>query len=68
MTKVMDMLNKKSRKKLPKAYNYYREVKNKSDNLAIEYNITDEFNESRLYNFILNLCNQIIYNYTYVFS
>lgn len=62
------MLNKKSRKKLPNSYNYYKEVKIKSDNLAIEYNITDEFNKSRFYNLILNLCNQIIYNYTYVFT
>ena len=64
----MNMLNKKSRKKLPNPYNYYEEVKVKSDKLALEYDITDEFNKSRLYNLILNLCNQIIYNYTYVFT
>ncbi len=62
------MLNKKSRKKLPSSYNYYKEVKIKSDKIAIKYNITDEFNKSKLYNLILNLCNQIIYNYTYIFT
>lgn len=62
------MLKKKSRKRLPDSYNYYKEVKVKSDKLALEYNITDEFNKSRFYNLILNLCNQIIYNYTYVFT
>lgn len=62
------MLKKKSRKRLPDSYSYYEEVKVKSDSLALEYNITDEFNKSRFYNLILNLCNQIIYNYTYVFT
>ena len=62
------MLKKKVRKKLPSSYNYYEEVKIKSDKIALEYNITDEFNKSRLYNLILNLCNQIVYNYTYVLT
>lgn len=62
------MLKKKSRKKLPSSYDYYKEVKIKSDKIALEYNITDEFNKSRLYNLILNLCNQIVYNYTYIFT
>ena len=64
----MKMLKKKVRKKLPSSYNYYEEVKIKSDKIALEYNITDEFNKSRLYNLILNLCNQIVYNYTYVLT
>lgn len=62
------MLKKKVRKKLPSSYNYYEEVKIKSDKIALEYSITDEFNKSRLYNLILNLCNQIVYNYTYVLT
>lgn len=62
------MLKKKVKKKLPSSYNYYEEVKIKSDKIALEYNITDEFNKSRLYNLILNLCNQIVYNYTYVLT
>ena len=62
------MLKKKVRKKLPSSYNYYEKVKIKSDKIALEYNITDEFNKSRLYNLILNLCNQIVYNYTYVLT
>ena len=62
------MLKKKVRKILPSSYNYYEEVKIKSDKIALEYNITDEFNKSRLYNLILNLCNQIVYNYTYVLT
>ena len=61
-------VEKKVRKKLPSSYNYYKEVKIKSDKIALDYNITDEFNKSRLYNLILNLCNQIVYNYTYVLT
>ena len=64
----MKMLKKKVRKRLPSSYNYYKEVKIKSDKIALDYNITDEFNKSRLYNLILNLCNQIVYNYTYVLT
>lgn len=59
---------KKNRKKLPSYYDYYKEVKIKSDKIAMSYNITDEFNKSRLYNLVLNLCNQIIFNYTYIFT
>ena len=44
------MLKKKVRKRLPSSYNYYKEVKIKSDKIALDYNITDEFNKSRLYN------------------
>lgn len=62
------MVRRKIRKRLPDSYNYYKEVKIKSDVLASEYNIEDEFDKSRFYNLILNLCNQIIYNYTYVFT
>ena len=62
------MLKKKVRKRLPNSYDYYKEVKIKSDKIALEYNIIDEFNKSRLYNLILNLCNQIVYNYTYVLT
>jgi len=59
---------KKNRKKLPSYYDYYKEVKIKSDKIAMSYNITDEFNKSRLYNLVLNLCNQILFNYTYIFT
>lgn len=59
---------KKNRKKLPGYYDYYKEVKIKSDKIAMSYNITDEFNKSRLYNLVLNLCNQILFNYTYIFT
>lgn len=62
------MLKKKIRKRLPNSYDYYKEVKIKSDKIALEYNIIDEFNKLRLYNLILNLCNQIVYNYTYIFT
>ena len=58
---------KKNRKKLPSYYDYYKQVKIKSDKIAMSYNITDEFNKSRLYNLVLNLCNQILFNYTYIF-
>lgn len=59
---------KKSRKRLPSSFNYYSQVKIKSDKIAEQYNLIDEFSKSRFYNLVLNLCNQIIYNYTYVFT
>lgn len=62
------MFNKKNKKRLPSTYDYYKQVKIKSDKIALKYNITDEFNKSRFYNLILNLCNQVIYNYTYIFT
>ena len=62
------MLNKKVVKKLTSGYNYYTEIKIKSDKVAHSLGIYDEFIKSNLYNLVLNLCNQVIYNYTYVFT
>ena len=50
-------------------YDYYSSVKEKSDNIAIlKYKTNNEMFKIRLYNLILNLCNQLIYGYTYTFS
>lgn len=62
------MWKKKVEKRLPSSYNYYTEVKIKSDKIANYYKIKDEFSKAMLYNLILNLCNQIVYNYTYIFT
>ena len=54
-------------KKLPKAYDYYRVVKEKTDKLSnkIFKNDNNEFLKLRLYNLVINLCNQVIYDYNY---
>lgn len=50
-------------------YDYYSVIKEKSDKIAEkEYKNYDEIFKSRLYNFVLNICNQFVYDYTYIFS
>jgi len=63
-------LNKKNNiKMIPPVYDYYSSVKKKSDKIAYKkYKIDDEIFKARLYNLVLNMCNQFVYDYTYVFS
>ena len=60
---------KKNKKLLDENYDYYRLIKDKTEKIAKEeYNITDEILISKLYNLVLNLCNQMVYDYVYVFT
>ncbi len=60
---------KKNKKLLDENYDYYRSIKDKTEKIAKEeYNITDEILISKLYNLVLNLCNQMVYDYVYVFT
>ena len=59
----------KNKKLLDENYDYYRSIKDKTEKIAKEeYNITDEILISKLYNLVLNLCNQMVYDYVYVFT
>jgi len=50
-------------------YDYYSVIKEKTDKIAVKiYKINDEIFKSRLYNLVLNMCNQFIFDYTYVFT
>lgn len=50
-------------------YDYYSAIKEKSDSIAETiYNNKDEIFKARLYNLVLNMCNQFVYDYTYIFS
>lgn len=56
-------------KLLDENYDYYKSVKEKSDKLAIKiFGKNDEILKARLYNLVLNLCNQVIYDFTYVLT
>lgn len=56
-------------KMLNKGYDYYTKVKKKTDKIAEKkYNNYDEIFKARLYNLVLNICNQYVYDYTYVFT
>lgn len=66
----MIILNKNNKIKLLDAkYDYYTIIKEKSDRIARKiYNNNDEIFKARLYNLILNMCNQFVYDYTYIFT
>ena len=57
------------KKLLKQNYDYNDSIKKKVDNIAInEYGITDEIKKAQLFNLALNLCNQMVYDYVYVFT
>ena len=60
----------KKRNKMPSGqYDYYKIIEDKVRVIAKKkYKNEDEIFISRLYNLVLNLCNQVIYDYTYVFT
>lgn len=67
------MLKKNSVKMLTQGYNYYESIRHKTDEICKSKLYTNnEFDyivkKEKLYNLILNLCNQIVYDYTYVFT
>lgn len=49
-------------------YDYYSKVKEKSDKISKFYFKGDEIKKAELYNLVLNLINQVIYDYTYTFT
>ncbi len=64
------MLNFKKNKKLPEGYNYYNEVMKKTKVISkqIFKEKNNEILEQRLYNLIINLCNQTLYDCKYTFT
>ncbi len=64
------MFRKSKMKRLPQKYDYYKAVKDKTDKLSLKIFGKDnnEILKFRLYNLVINLCNQVIYNYNYVIS
>ena len=63
------MFSKKRNKMLSGQYDYYKIIEDKVRVIAKKkYKNEDEIFISRLYNLVLNLCNQVIYDYTYVFT
>lgn len=60
---------KENVKLLDENYDYYKSVKEKSDKIALEiFGKNDEILKAKLYNLVLNLCNQVIYDFTYVLT
>lgn len=54
---------------LSSKYDYYSVIKEKTDKIAEKiYNNYDEIFKAKLYNLVLNMCNQFVYDYTYIFS
>lgn len=54
---------------LSQKYDYYSVIKEKTDKIAEKiYNSYDEIFKAKLYNLVLNMCNQFVYDYTYIFS
>ena len=63
------MFSKKRNKMLSGQYDYYKIIEDKVRVIAKKkYKNEDEIFISRWYNLVLNLCNQVIYDYTYVFT
>ena len=64
------MLKLKKRNEIPEGYDYYKEVQKKVKKISKEIfkNNNNEILEQKLYNLVINLCNQVIYDYKYVFT
>lgn len=66
----MIMLKNKNRLMLEEGYDFYKSVHEKTKKLSSK--VFKESNssilEQWLYNLVINLCNQVIYNYKYIFS
>lgn len=64
------MLKLNKYKKLPEGYNYYSDVMEKTKKIAKDIFREDynEILEQKLYNLIISLCNQVIYDYSYTFT
>ena len=62
-------MKKNSIKLLGRNYDYYSTIKYKCDKISEKrYKNYNEIFKARLYNLVLNMCNQFVYDYTYVFS
>lgn len=56
-------------KMLDENYDYYKSVKEKSDRISLKiFRKDDEILKSKLYNLVLNLCNQVVYDFTYILT
>ncbi len=54
---------------LKENYDYNNSIKKKTDYIAEKlYGINDEITKSKLFNLAVNLCNQMIYDYVYIFT
>ncbi|CCY72177.1 unknown [Clostridium sp. CAG:921] len=57
------------KRKLKENYDYNGSIKKKTDYIAENvYNLHGEIEKSKLFNLAVNLCNQMIYDYIYIFS
>ena len=63
-------MNKKNKVKLiTQGEDYYTKLKEKTDKIAEKiYSNNDDIFKARLYNLTLNMCNQLVYDYTYIFT
>lgn len=62
-------MKKNKLKLLKENYDYYRSIKDKSDHISENiFEKNNEFLKAKLYNLVLNLCNQMVYDYIYVFT
>ena len=62
-------MKKNNLKLIGRNYDYYSTIKHKCDMISEKvYKNNNEIFKARLYNLVLNMCNQFIYDYTYVFS
>lgn len=64
------MLRVNKNKRLLEGYDYYKEVYKKVNKISKEIfgKNNNEILTQKLYNLIINLCNQVIYDYNYVFT